>query len=131
MRRGLIIRTTVAALIAIMVLLTPLLVGGCKSGASQGVHDQLVAANNEVAVVEVAALAFYADTDGTWPYDTNTIGFHTSLRDGPGGVAYITEDAVYDYHFDAHGKVVVPDATAWPKDARVKWDVASHEWTEE
>ena len=78
--------------------------------------------------METAALAFYADTDGTWSHDTNTIGFHNSLRDGPGGVAYLDKNAVYNYHFDTNGKVVVPDGTAWPDDASITWDVATHQW---
>ena len=89
---------------------------------------QVAAANTEVANVETAALAFYADTNGDWPTSTNTTGANDSLRDGPGTAVYLSADAVYNYAFDGNGKVSVTDDTAWPDDANVKWDVDSHTW---
>jgi len=121
----------VIKVIAIVALV--LMVAGLVLGSGCGTQEPIWpmgqgAANDEVAAVETAAIAFYANTNGNWPHDTNTIGSHNSLCDGPGGVAYIDKDAVYNYHFDADGKVVVPDNTALPGDAGVKWDVASHKW---
>ena len=87
---------------------------------------QVAAANTEVANVETAALAYYADTNGSWPTDTN--GAANSLRNGPGGAIYLSADAVYNYAFGVNGKVSVADDTAWPNDANVKWDVLTHQW---
>ena len=90
---------------------------------------QVAAANTEVANVETAALAFYADTNpNAWPTTTNTTGSDNSLRDGPGTAVYISADATYNYTFDANGQVNPADNTAWPDDAGVLWDTASHTW---
>ena len=111
--------------IAVLGILAAVLVPRMGAFLSSG---QAAAANTEVANVETAALAFYADAS-TWPVDTNTAGT-TSLRHGPGGEQYLSKDAVYNYAFGAasDGKVVVVDDTAWPGDGSVKWDVALHIW---
>ncbi len=89
---------------------------------------QVAAANTEVANVETAALAYYADNDGDWPTDTNT-ATDASLMDPPGdAAAYLDGDAIYDYAFDGFGKVSVTDGTDWPNDANVEWVAADHEW---
>ena len=116
--------------VAILGILAAVLVPRMGSFLSSG---QAAAANTEVANVETAALAFYADAE-TWPTDTNTTGSNNSLRDGPGTEVYLSKDAVYNYKFDADGKVggtasdAPADDTAWPNDATIKWDTASHKW---
>ena len=112
--------------IAVLGILAAVLVPRMGSFLSSG---QAAAANTEVANVETAALAFYADASA-WPVDTNTVGANTSLRDGPGTEYYLSADAVYNYAFGAtsDGKVVVTDATAWPNDESVEWDAPTHKW---
>ena len=112
--------------IAVLGILAAVLVPRMGSFLSSG---QAAAANTEVANVETAALAFYADASA-WPVDTNTVGANTSLVDGPGTEQYLSKAAIVNYAFGAasDGKVVVADNTAWPGDAKVLWDVASHTW---
>jgi len=116
--------------IAVLGILAAVLVPRMGSFLSSG---QAAAANTEVANVETAALAYYADASA-WPADTNTVGANTSLRDGPGTEVYLSANAVYNYKFDADGKVggtagdAPADNDAWPGDAKVKWDAASHTW---
>jgi type II secretion system protein G len=83
-------------------------------------------ANDEVAKVETAAMAYYADANGNWPADCN--GVANSLMHGPGGTQYIDKAAKYNYAFDLDGKVVVVLNTPWPDDANVKWNVTAHKW---
>ena len=109
--------------IAVLGVLAAVLVPRMGAFLSSG---QVAAANTEVANVETAAMAFYADASA-WPTDTNTTA-DASLRDGPGTEVYLNKDAVYDYGFDTDGKVSVAEDTAWPGDAKVLWDVASHTW---
>ena len=100
--------------VAILGILAAVIVPNLAGFLSTG---QVAAANTEVANVESAALAYYADNDGAWPTDTNT--------DLAG---YLSAAATVDYGFDSFGKVSIADATAWPNDANVTWSVADHEW---
>ena len=84
---------------------------------------QVAAANTEVSNVESAALAFYADNDGTWPANTNT-----DLYNANPDLSYLSEQAIFDYGFDDFGRVDVADTTAWPNDSNVTWSEADHEW---
>ncbi|MBA7704394.1 hypothetical protein ES703_113201 [subsurface metagenome] len=85
------------------------------------VTGKVAAANTEVANVETAALAYYADNDATWPTDTNT--------DLAGGSPpYISANAGYDYGFDTWGKVDVPEGTAYPDETNICWNVVGHKW---
>lgn len=88
---------------------------------------KVAAANTEVANVETAALAFYADNNGTWPDGTNTPA-GTSLRNPPGGDPYLSADAVEDYTFDPYGKVVPAAPVGWGGDATIVWDSGAHKW---
>ena len=111
--------------IAVLGVLAAVLVPRMGAFLSSG---QVAAANTEVANVETAAMAFYADASA-WPTTTNTTGANDSLRDGPGTEVYLNKDAEYNYSFDTDGKVDVADNTAWPGDlTKVFWDVASHTW---
>ena len=109
--------------IAVLGILAAVLVPRMGSFLSSG---QAAAANTEVANVETAALAYYADVSD-WPTNTN-LAVNASLFDGPGDEVYLSAKAVYDYEFDTDGKVDVTDDTDWPGDASVKWDVATHTW---
>lgn len=113
--------------IAVLGILAAILVPRLGAFLSSG---QVAAANQEVANVETAALAFYADSNGEWPADTNTTGADNSLRDGPGTEVYLSANAIFNYTFaaDGDGKVVVPEDEPWPNDDSVLWDVASHMW---
>lgn len=111
--------------VAVLGVLAAVLVPRLGAFLSSG---QMAAANTEVANVETAALAFYADTNGDWPTTTNTIGANNSLMDGPGTEVYLSKAAVYDYGFDTDGKVSVIEDTEWPNDSSIKWDITSHSW---
>ena len=87
----------------------------------------VAAANDEVAKVETAAMAFYADADGVWPTDTNTTAGEC-LMNGPGGTQYIDKVAKVDYHFNSDGKVDIAEDTKWPADDKVMWNVTAHKW---
>ncbi len=108
--------------VAILGVLAAVIVPNLAGFLSTG---QQAAANTEVANVETAALAYYADNDG-WPTLT---GPTTPTSDDlyPG---YLSGAPVADYNFDGFGKVV-PVGTApiaWPNDANVTWSTADHEW---
>jgi len=87
---------------------------------------EVAAANTEVANVESAAMAFYADTGGTWPTDTNTTA-DESLVDGPGTTVYTNKAAQVDYTYDVDGKVVPPPGATWGS-ALLVWDAPNHIW---
>jgi len=78
---------------------------------------KVAAYNTEVANVETAALAYYADHDGTWPTDT-----FTDL------VGYLSDDPGYDYAFDPYGKVDIADGTPYTDETAIEWDKDGHEW---
>jgi hypothetical protein len=88
-------------------------------------RDNSRAANTEVANVESAALAYYADNDGTWP---------TSDEDLSG---YLSDDPVGTYQFDDYGKVggtsgVPATGDTWGSGGEahddVVWNDGDHEW---
>jgi len=112
--------------VAVLGVLAAVLVPRLTTFFSTG---QVAAANTEVANCESAALAYYADNNGTWPTDTN--GVATSLM---APIQYLSAEAVYNYAYDADGQVggVADDQpandTVWPNDANVKWDTATHKW---
>ena len=88
---------------------------------------KVAAANTEVANVESAALAYYADNDGAWPTDCTSAD--VSLMDPPGTAsAYLDNDPKENYGFDAFGKVVPPTFDSWDGDATLQWIAAEHKW---
>ncbi|GAI90043.1 unnamed protein product, partial [marine sediment metagenome] len=102
--------------VAILGILAAVLVPNLASFLTTG---KVAAANTEVANVETAALAYYADHDAQWPGNANAL--HPD---------YISALPVENYTFDPYGKVV-PDATAgWGGDASVVWDptTGAHKW---
>jgi len=101
--------------VAILGILAAVIVPNLATFLTTG---KVAAANTEVANVESAALAYYADHDGTWPADANTLS--TGL--------YISAIPEENYTFDGYGKVV-PDATVgWGSETTVVWDTANHKW---
>lgn len=81
----------------------------------------LAAANSEVASVETAALAYYADNDD-WPGDAGDLTI-----DGGGSVDYLDSAPVYEYGFDAFGKVTVTDGEKWGS-TELTFDDDTHKW---
>ncbi len=79
---------------------------------------RVAAANTEVANVEMAAVAYYADNDENWPPDANTLD-----TDG-----YLSGTPVDNYGFDDYGKVEPEDATQWGDDDSVVWNATDHQW---
>jgi len=78
---------------------------------------QAAAANTEVANVETAALAYYAD-NSTWPSNTNT-----DLA------SYLSNPAIHaNYGFDAFGRVDLANDTVSLASTSIKWDLANHKW---
>jgi len=77
---------------------------------------KVAAANTEVANVESAALAWYADHDGTWPGSSTVL-----VAD------YISGETTYaTYSFDTWGKV--KDPVLKEGITGVKWVADDHEW---
>jgi prepilin-type N-terminal cleavage/methylation domain-containing protein len=103
----------VVAILGVLAAVLAINLGGFLS------TGQAAAANTEVANVETAALAYYADND-EWPTDTNT--------DLLGG-NYTSKAANVDYGFDIWGKVDISDGTVWPPDNSVTWVLADHKWS--
>jgi prepilin-type N-terminal cleavage/methylation domain-containing protein len=110
--------------IGILGVLAAVLVPRLSTFLSSG---QVAAANQEVAGVETAALAFYAD-NSYWPEDCNTTAGEC-LMDGPGGIQYLSSAPIAKYTFYEDGKVTPTDDTdPWPNDANVIWSVDDHKW---
>lgn len=80
---------------------------------------QVAAANTEVANVETAALAYYAD-NSTWPADANTLD-----TDG-----YLSGLPIHaNYLFDTFGRVSLADATtSSAAPTTIEWDKPTHKW---
>jgi len=85
----------------------------------------VAAANTEVANVESAALAYYADHDGTWPDSDDDLS------------GYLSDDPVGTYEFDDYGKVggtsgVPGTGDTWGSGGEahddVVWNDGSHKW---
>jgi len=78
------------------------------------------AANQEVANVETAAMAYYAEK-GTWP--NNSDALYTAPND------YLSDAPGYAlYTFTSYGKVDTADPTAKATSAGLSWDPDAHLW---
>jgi len=100
--------------VAILGILAAVIVPNISTFLGTG---KVAAANTEVANVETAALAYYADNDGTWPTNTNTLL-----------LPYLSAAAVEDYGFDAFGKVTTATPLNWGTDATIVWNATDHKW---
>ncbi len=108
--------------VAILGILAAVLVPNLISFLTTG---KVAAANTEVATVETAALAYYADHDGTWPGTAQAL-----FTDN-----YTSAAPHENYTFDAYGKVVPANGTwggnaGWVEETSVVWDpvVTNHKW---
>jgi type II secretory pathway pseudopilin PulG len=81
----------------------------------------VAAANTEVASVESAAQAYYANHDSVYPPDTDG----SDILDDEG---YLNEQATVNYTFDEYGKVEYEDGAIWGDHSDVIWNQTSHEW---
>ena len=79
---------------------------------------RVAAANTEVANVETAALAYYADHNETWPGSSNELATND----------YLSDNALVDYGFDGSGRVIFTDGGAWGSHADVVWNATEHKW---
>ncbi len=79
----------------------------------------VAAANTELANVETAALAYYADNDGTWPLDSDAL--YTANSTG----SYLSDAAKSTYGFDIFGQVNSATQGTWP--TSITW--GGSEWT--
>jgi len=79
---------------------------------------RVAAANTEVANVETAALAYYADNDETWPGSSDELAAND----------YLNDNALVDYGFDGSGRVTFTHAAAWGSHADVVWNATEHKW---
>jgi type IV pilus assembly protein PilA len=106
----------VAVLGILAAVVVPNLVGFLSTG-------KVAAANTEVANVESAGLAWYADNDGVFPTDSS----------GLAGAGYLSDDPRVTYGFDSYGKVTYTDGGAWADsggtaDASIQWNAGDHKW---
>jgi len=101
----------VAILGILAAVIVPNLAGFLKTG-------KVAAANTEVANVESAALAYYADHDGKFPANSDTLA--TDL--------YLNAKATQNYTFTDYGKVIPPTPLDWDGTGAAKWDATNHKW---
>jgi prepilin-type N-terminal cleavage/methylation domain-containing protein len=102
--------------VAILGILAAVVVPNLAGFISTG---NIAAANQEVANVETAAMAFYAaQAPPDWPANTNT-----DL------LPFLSGPAVHaDYGFNDFGKCELVDGTASLIDANVTWDNTARQW---
>ena len=80
---------------------------------------KVAAANTEVANVEAAAVAYYADNNETWPDSSDELATND----------YLSDNALVDYGFDGSGRVTFTDGGAWgPANTDVVWNATDHKW---
>jgi prepilin-type N-terminal cleavage/methylation domain-containing protein len=112
--------------VAILGILAAVLVPNLISFLTTG---KVAAANTEVANVETAALAYYADNDGEWP--VSAIADLYNAADP--SKSYLSAEPKYDYGFDDYGKVEITTGTPWGTELSVVWDASgtppAHKWT--
>lgn len=107
--------------IAILGILAAVLVPNLAGFIGTG---KVAAYNTEVANVETAALAYYADHNGIWP-STSTELYNALDPDN----SYISALPGFLYGFDTWGKVLITDNTSYSADEpNIIWDVANHQW---
>ena len=101
--------------VAILGILAAVIVPNLATFLTTG---KVAAANTEVANVETAALAYYADNDGDWPANAAALVTGNYLSGAP-------ED---NYGFDSYGRVDPAAPLGWGGDTSVVWSGADHEW---
>ncbi|MBA7686045.1 Type II secretion system protein G [subsurface metagenome] len=101
--------------VAILGILAAVLVPNLATFLTTG---KVAAANTEVANVETAALAYYADNGGAWPANADAL-----FTDD-----YISAAAKDNYTFDDYGRVVPAAPLGWGGDTAVVWSSGNHTW---
>lgn len=101
-------------IVAILGILAVIIIPNVITFISTG---HVAAANEEVASVETAAMAYYADNEA-WPADDAALFSEN----------YTSADAIGTYGFDSYGKVTVADGDPWPKNDAVTWNSSAHKW---
>ena len=100
--------------VAVLGILAAVLVPNLASFLGTGT---VAAANTEAANVETAALAYYADHDGTWP---------TTSDDLRGTINYLSEAPKGFYTFDPNsGQIESAEAGDWTD---IEWDADKDQW---
>lgn len=79
---------------------------------------EVAAANTEVANVESAAMAYYADHNRHPPSNTST----DLVPD------YLNREITVDYSFNAYGRVEYPDGAPWGDHTNIIWNETAHQW---
>ena len=86
---------------------------------------KVAAANTEVANVETAALAYYADNDGAWPSTSDVL-----YVEDDASASYLSDEPGFSYGFDAWGKVAVTDGALYTDEEAggIAWNASTHKW---
>jgi prepilin-type N-terminal cleavage/methylation domain-containing protein len=105
-------------IIAILALLAGIVVPQLAGFLTAG---KVAAANTEVASVESAALAYYAEHGEQYP--PNPEG--SDVLDDEG---YLNEKATVRYTFDEYGRVEYQDNAIWGDHSDVIWNDTAHQW---
>ena len=100
--------------VAVLGILAAVLVPNLVTFLSTG---QVAKANTEVANLESAALAYYAD-HSDWPTNATILATANYTDRTPTGT----------YTFNSFGKVVETGTGTWPDDDNVIWDSGDHKW---
>ena len=105
-------------IVAILGILAAVLVPNLTTFLGTGT---VAAANAEAANVETAALAYYADNNGTWPEYS-----HALTIAGGGSIDYLSEVPKGIYTFDLNtGKIQSAQLGDW---TGIEWDPDKHQW---
>lgn len=105
--------------VAILGILAAVLVPNLASFLGTGT---VAAANTEAANVETAALAYYADNDGTWPATSNDLYDATDL---PNSYLNDAPKAVYVFGADSYGQIQDVSSQTWDG---IHWDTDKDQW---
>ena len=102
--------------VAILGILAAVLVPNLATFIGTGT---VAAANTEAANVETAALAYYADHNGTWPTDSGDLmgGVNDYLSDAP--------KATYVFGVDSNGQIQSVSSQSWTD---IHWDDTEDQW---
>ena len=107
--------------VAILGILAAVIVPNLAAFLTTG---NIAAANTEVAMVETAALAYYADNDGTWPTDSD------ALYNANPALSYLDKAPTMTYPFGdaSFGKVQLAAGATWGTHLDVIWNVTDHKF---
>ena len=98
-------------IIAVLGILAVVVVPNVASFLGAGT---VAAANTEAANVETAAMAYYAEHNGTWPSDSNDLS------------GYLSGELKASYDFDTYGKISDATDISW---GGITWSDNLSQWT--